>query len=150
VIPRAVKPGRAGVVLAAAALAIAGCGEDDDSAEASRSAPAPEAEAEVGPEGGGPEAEADLTVEAHDVDFDRDEYRLAPGEQRVSYVQEGDIRHTLLVETTDGAAVDGFVLEVDDSPSDAGTVDLEAGRYTFYCDVAGHREAGMEAALVVE
>jgi uncharacterized cupredoxin-like copper-binding protein len=54
------------------------------------------------------------------------------------------------VETADGAAVDGFELEVDDSSSEVGTVDLEAGRYTFYCDVPGHREAGMEADLIVE
>jgi plastocyanin len=138
--PPVVTPGRARVVLAAAAVAvvaIVGCGDDEGGAgvEESGSTPAPE---------------ADLTVEAHDNDFDRDEYTVAPGEQRVSYLQEGEIRHTLLVETADGTAVDGFELEVDGSPSDAGTVDLEAGRYTFYCDVAGHREAGMEADLVVE
>lgn len=126
--------GLARVVLTVAVLAIAGCGEDDG-AEATGSTSSPE---------------ADLTVEARDIDFDRDEYRLAPGEQRIVYVQEGGIRHTLLVETADGAAVGGFELEVDDSPSDAGAVDLEAGRYTFYCDVPGHREAGMEADLVVE
>jgi plastocyanin len=122
------------VVLAVAALAIAGCSQDDD-AEANGSTPA---------------LEAHLTVEAHDIDFDSDEYRLAPGEQRVAYLQEGDTRHTLVVETADGAAVDGFELEVDDSSSDVGTIDLEAGRYTLYCDVAGHREAGMQADLVVE
>jgi uncharacterized cupredoxin-like copper-binding protein len=134
VTPPIVTPGRVGVVLAFAVLAIVGCGGDDD-ADANGSTPAPE---------------ADLTVEAHDIDFDRDDYRLAAGEQRVAYLQEGDTRHTLVVEAADGAAVDGFELEVDGSSSDLGTVDLEAGRYTLYCDVAGHREAGMEADLVVE
>jgi plastocyanin len=134
VTPPTVTPGRARAVLAVTILAIVGCGDDDD-AEANLSTPAPE---------------ADLTVEAHDIDFDSNEYRLAPGEQRVAYLQEGDTRHTLLVETADGAAVDGFELEVDDSSSDVGTVDLDAGRYTIYCDVTGHREAGMEADLVVE
>jgi plastocyanin len=135
VTPPIVTPGRARWVLAVAVLAIAACGEDDDGATASGSTPPPP---------------ADLTVEAHDDDLDRDEYRLAPGEQRVAYLQAGEIRHTLLVETADGAAVDGFELEVDGSSSDAGTVDLEAGRYKLYCDVPGHREAGMEADLVVE
>jgi plastocyanin len=134
VTPPIVTPGPARVALVAAVLAIVGCGEDDG----------------TGASGSTPPPEGDLTVEAHDNDFDRDEYRLAPGEQRISYVQEGEVRHTLLVETPDGAAVDGFVLEVDGSSSDVGLLNLEAGRYTFYCDVAGHREAGMEADLVVE
>ena len=134
-IPRIVTPGRAraAIALAVAVLAIVGCG-DGDVAEGSGSSPAPE---------------ADLTVEAHDIGFDRDDYRLAPGEQRVAYLQKGDTRHTLVVETADGATVDGFELAVDGSSSDVGTVDLEAGHYTIYCDVAGHRDAGMEADLVV-
>jgi plastocyanin len=138
VTPPVVMPRRARVVLAVAVagavLAVAGCGEDDG-----------------GKAGGStPAADADLTVEAHDIDFDSDEYTVAPGEQRVAYLQEGALRHTLLVETADGTAVEGFELEVDGSPSDVGTVELEAGSYTLYCDVPGHREAGMEAELVVD
>jgi hypothetical protein len=34
-----------------------------------------------------PAPEADLTVGAHDIDLDSDEYRLAPGEQRVACLQ---------------------------------------------------------------
>ena len=69
--PPIVTPGRARVVLAIAVLAAVGCGEVDDP-EANVSTPAPE---------------ADLTVGAHDIDFDSDEYRLAPGEQPVAYLQ---------------------------------------------------------------
>jgi uncharacterized cupredoxin-like copper-binding protein len=33
---------------------------------------------------------------------------------------------------------------------DEGEIDLAAGEYVFYCDVPGHRDAGMEGTLTVE
>lgn len=129
----ALSPIPAAPVLALAIVLVglgAGCG-DDDAAD-----PGPGPDAEV--------ADADLVVEAHDLEFDRDEYRLAAGDSSIAYVQKGAVPHTLLIED-----VDGFELEVDGDPTDEGTVALEPGTYTFYCDVPGHRSAGMEAEVVV-
>ena len=90
--------------------------------------------------GGG---EPDLVVEALDsLDFDRDEYTVEAGEIDVLYVNRGTLPHTLLIDD-----VDDFKLAVGDE--DRGTVELEAGTYTLYCDIAGHREGGMEAELTV-
>ena len=68
----------------------------------------------------------------------------------VEYVQEGSLPHSLLIEASDGGDVDRFELEVGEVDADSGTVDLPAGDYVIYCDVPGHRDAGMEAELHVE
>jgi plastocyanin len=99
--------------------------------------------------GSGSAGSADLEVIAEDIDFDRDSYRLRHGQRVIEYVQDGQTRHTLRIEDADGNDVDGLDLEVGGSETDEGSVDLAPGQYTLYCDVAGHREAGMEAELDV-
>lgn len=124
-----------------AALLLAACGDDsnDDGVALGGASPDP-----------GPGAGTSLTVEAHDIDFDRDAYRIAAGPVDVEYVQEGALPHSLLIEASDGGDVDRFELEVGEVDADSGTVDLPAGDYVIYCDVPGHRDAGMEAELHVE
>jgi len=86
-----------------------------------------------------------VTVAAEDITFPKSTYSAEPGPVDVTYRNEGSVRHTLVIED-----VDGFKLEVDaHGDVDEGIVDLEPGEYTLYCDVAGHREAGMEAVLEV-
>ena len=87
-----------------------------------------------------------LTVEAHDIGFDRDAYRIDAGPVDIEYQQKGTLPHSLVIEGADGATVDGFRLEVGDASADRGTVDIPPGDYVLYCDVPGHRGAGMEAS----
>ena len=101
--------------------------------------------------GGSPVGEAPdegvLRIVADDTqDFDADTYRVAAGEVRVEYVQSGFQNHTLVIEGLE----EQMRLEVENGGSDAHTVTLQPGRYILYCDVAGHRESGMEARLLVE
>ena len=101
--------------------------------------------------GGSPIGEAPdegvLRIVADDTqDFDADAYRVAAGEVRVEYVQSGFQNHTLVIEGLE----EQMRLEVENGGSDAHTVTLQPGRYILYCDVAGHREGGMEARLLVE
>ena len=79
-------------------------------------------------------------------DFDADGYRVAAGEVTVRYELSGFQLHTLVVEGRE----DELHLEVENGGTDSGTITLEPGRYILYCDVAGHREGGMEARLLVE
>jgi plastocyanin len=53
--------------------------------------------------------------------------------------------HTLVF----GGKVPGFKLETSSGSSAQLKVDLKRGKYTFYCDIPGHREAGMEGTLTV-
>lgn len=127
-----------------AALLLVACGDGDDGV-AGGGVAGGGASADSGPDAG-----TSLAVEAHDIEFDRDAYRIAAGPADVRYLQEGALPHSLVIEAAGGGDVDGFRLEVGVVEADSGTVDLPAGDYVIYCDVPGHRDAGMEAELQVE
>lgn len=115
------------VVLVAAGLAA--CGGDDDG-------------------GGGRTVSATsgrVTVEARDIAFDVTRIEAPAGPLEVTLEQTGALQHTFVID-----GVDDFKLAVDGDATDTGTVELEAGEYDYYCDIAGHRGQGMEGTLVVE
>lgn len=92
-------------------------------------------------------ADADVNVVAEDIDFPQKQFEAPAGEVTIAYENQGQIRHTLVVEDAEGWEK----LEVDENGAVAtGSIDLEPGEYTLFCDVSGHREAGMEATLTVQ
>lgn len=118
-------------VAALGALALVGCGGDDDTSNAAQGAQEP--------------AGATLSVVAKDIDFSADSYRATAGSVPITYRNDGTLPHTLVIE-----GVSGFKLEVSGKGDvDRGSVDLAPGTYTVYCDIVGHRQAGMEATLTV-
>lgn len=121
---------RAATLLAGAViLTLASCGGDDDTMPADDAGP----------------ADSSVTVVARDIDFDADAYEAEAGAVEIVYESEGDIVHTLVI---DGVPLELIVRENGDV--DRGVVDLEPGEYTVFCDVPGHRPAGMVATLTVE
>lgn len=153
-------------MLAAAVLVFAACGSDDDGdSDAVDAGDTPAAEDGTGTDTGTdtdegaeddteddaeddaePADDADVTVIAEDIDFPNKEFTASAGEITIGYVNDGSIRHTLVIED-----VDAWETLVVSSNGDAanGTVELEAGEYTLFCDVPGHRGAGMEGTLTV-
>lgn len=120
----------------AAALALGACGGDDRQKEAKGISTEPATTDASG---------AALNVEAHDISFTPRELQAAAGDVTIRYTNSGVIQHTLLID-----GVDGFKLDVTKSgDADTGTVKLAPGAYTIYCDVPGHRAAGMEGRLLV-
>lgn len=87
-----------------------------------------------------------VTIKAGDLFLAPPEVTVPPGAVTFTYVNEGAQAHTLLIE-----GVVGFKLEVaKKGDTDSGNVALEPGRYALYCDVPGHRAAGMESTLVAQ
>lgn len=87
------------------------------------------------------------------VEVAGDEFRFEPallsvdaGRFNVALTSE-DIFHTLVIEAADG---DRDIAAAQRGETDRGGVELEPGSYVFYCDVPGHRAAGMEGTLTVE
>lgn len=97
-------------------------------------------------DGAEPSGDADVTVTAVDIDFPTTEFTASAGEITIEYVNEGEIRHTLVIEGVD--AWDTLTVNSNGDTA-TGTVELEAGEYTLFCDVPGHRGAGMEGTLTV-
>jgi plastocyanin len=119
--------------ISAGAVVLSACGGDDDGGGATGTA-----------------TNGKITVEARDVEFNYKTIDAPPGELTVDLVEKGSLDHTFVVEDQDGKEV-GEKLAVDPgSESDSGTFDLQAGDYTYFCDIPGHRGQGMEGTLVVK
>jgi plastocyanin len=89
----------------------------------------------------------DLIVEAFDIGFKEKELRIGPGKVRIQEVNTGATAHTFELEGVSS----GRKLSVPSGGSkDTAAFDLQAGTYTYFCDIAGHRQAGMEGKLIVD
>ena len=71
--------------------------------------------------------------------FDPTAVSTAAGKVRIEQINEGSVVHTFVLEGQDFKLVD----------DDNKLIELTVGEYTFFCDVPGHREAGMEGTLTV-
>jgi plastocyanin len=86
-----------------------------------------------------------LTVDAGSFYFKPDTITAKPGIAKITLDGQGG-DHTFLFD----GAYPGFFLEVSGSgDSQSQKIDLKPGKYTFYCNIAGHRAQGMEGTLTV-
>ena len=89
----------------------------------------------------------DLIVEAFDIGFKEKELKIGPGKIRIQEVNTGATAHTFELEGVSS----GRKLSVPGNGSkDTAAFDLQPGTYTYFCDIAGHRGAGMEGKLIVD
>lgn len=99
-----------------------------------------------GDDGGGAATAAVSLTGTDDLEFSRTSVTAPAGEITVELTCESGINHDFTIE---GEAGDEPVTECNPGGTGTGTVSLDAGTYTFYCTVPGHRDAGMEGTLTV-
>lgn len=87
-----------------------------------------------------------VEVTAVDINFPVKTFTAKAGTVRFLYRNDGQIRHTLVIE---GVSAFDKLDVTGKGGTDEGTVELKPGTYTIFCDVPGHRPAGMEAKVVV-
>lgn len=139
------------LLLAALALVACGGGSDTTSEE---SAPAPEttkeAEGEKEAEGGTAGA-ASVEFEADpsgNLAFTTSEVTSKAGKVTVNFTNQSAVPHDVALEDEAGETI--AQTETVAEGTDSTTAELKPGKYTFYCTVPGHRQAGMEGTLTVK
>jgi plastocyanin len=137
------------IVVAVTVLLLAGCLSSEPkvaeveqvAAEQRAALQATEAGASEGGGGGGATAE----FVAIDISYEQAPTELPAGTVSATLVNEGAIEHNVVIEELDNQKI----LNAAPGESDSAEVEFEPGDYTFFCDVAGHRAAGMEGTLTV-
>jgi|GEM_PF-1040103 len=88
----------------------------------------------------------DLVVHAFDIGFREKDLKIGPGNVIIQEVNTGATKHTFVLEGVSS----GRPLAVPSNGStDQATFALKPGTYTFYCDIPGHRQAGMQGTIEV-
>jgi uncharacterized cupredoxin-like copper-binding protein len=85
-----------------------------------------------------------VTITAHDIYFEPAEVHVKAGKVTFNLPNEGAAEHDF--------SIDDLGIQVNLPAGSTQTVeaDIPAGRYDFYCNIPGHKDAGMVGTLVVE
>jgi plastocyanin len=141
------------LALALAATALVACGDDDGTtttdtgAETTGAAAEGEKEAGGGGEGGGLTVKFEADPEGG-LAYTSTEETAEAGNVTIDLINPQALAHDVAIEDSNGEQIGKT--DVITEGEDSATVKLEPGKYTFYCTVPGHREAGMEGTLTVE
>lgn len=86
-----------------------------------------------------------IPVNATSFAFDPDEITVSVGEDVAIVLSSDDLLHDFVIDE-----IDVHVAADRGETSEGGLRAETPGEYSYYCAVAGHREAGMEGTLIVE
>lgn len=149
-----------------AALALVACGGGSSSTSETSPAAGAAEEAEETAEEAGEEAEekaeevekeseggsgSSISIEANpegNLEFVQKSATAKAGNDTLEFTNESPVPHDVKIENSSGEEVGGT--EITSEGTESASVELKPGKYTFYCSVPGHREAGMEGTLTVK
>lgn len=126
------------LVLAASVLALSACGGGSSSSSTTP--------ATTGGAGGGGSTVQISADPSGALKFEQTDVSASAGTITIDFTNMSSLPHDVRIE---GNGASGGTDQITNSSTSA-TVDLEAGTYTFFCSVDGHRAAGMEGTLTVK
>ena len=123
-----------------AAALLAGCGSSSSSSSTPSSAPA--------------SSPAPASSGGGNVALSESEFKITPatatasaGTTKINVTNHGTVTHTLAVQTPTGLVKTGDI-----APGSSATLTVhlsKPGKYTYFCTIPGHRQAGMVGTLTV-
>jgi plastocyanin len=126
------------LLLIALTLGLAACGGGDDEGATG---------AATGTTGGGGGGGGTVQIATSSgIAYDESSVEASAGSVSIEYTNDSGLPHNV---TLEGGSADGEATDTITEGDTSLTVDLEAGEYTFFCSVDGHRDQGMEGTLVV-
>ena len=128
-----------------APLTLAACGDDEEDATTTEAATTTEEAGGGGGEGGSVALSADPDGA---LAYEQDSLSAPAGAVTIEFDNPAALGHDVVVEDADGNEL--ARTEVISESTATASGDFEAGEYTYYCSVGGHRDAGMEGTLSVE
>ena len=134
--------------LALAAIALVACGDDEESTTpaAEETTAAETTSADEPAAGGGTLAVS--AVPDGSFAFTESELTAPAGSTTIEFDNPSTTPHNVYIEDESGEIVaESETVTQTSTTTDA---ELEAGTYTYFCDIPGHREGGMEGTLTVE
>lgn len=137
------------ILVAALALALAGCGgsSNQNAATNTTGASTPTSTPASSGSGGATSGGLQLSAPADgSLKFDKTTLTAKAGSVTIDLDNPSTTPHGVAVE---GNGVDKSSQTVTNAKTSV-TVDLKPGKYTFYCPVPGHRQAGMQGTLTVQ
>ena len=96
----------------------------------------------------GPGGTVKLAADPTQIAYTSKALSSKPGKVTIDFSNLSPVGHDVQIEDSSGNQLGGTDLVTNGNTS--ATVDLPAGTYTFYCNVPGHQQAGMEGTLTAK